>query len=146
MAYTSVDAVTAEFKGIIFSDTTSITADTVDEFISQEETLLDARVANKYIVPITGCEATKIMKRLSTMMVRARILDILQVKTGDIKTEQGITGSGLRDDVTDIIDMILDSTLPLSDATKVTTTNNGVTDFNSRNGITSLFERDTKQW
>jgi hypothetical protein len=154
VAYTTAAAIQAEFKSLTFSGTTAVTSDDVTEFIAQEEAALDGRLAKKYVVPITGTEALKVAKMLSTLYVKARIMDILAVKTGDPKADQGSTGSSLRKRADEMVKQIVDGSFKLTDATSAESTD-GVADYVSGNldegdceppSIARTFRRDFTQW
>jgi hypothetical protein len=153
MAYTTEALIESEFKSVDFGASTAITSSDITEFISQEESLLNARLSGRYVMPTTGTEAVKIMRRLSTMMIKARVLDILEVKTGDTTPDQGMPGDGLRKQVDDIVKMILEGDMDLVDAT-LSEASEGVSDYNSRNiqypeptpTLIRTFGRDSTQW
>lgn len=152
MAYTSAALVQAEFKSITFSATTAITSDDVTEFIAQEEALLDAKVSKKYSTPITApAAALSVMKMIATLYVKARILDILAVKTGDQKTEQGVSGASLREKADKLVEGIVDGSIKLSTASLAEGTD-GVQDYVSQNtnsdgsAIEPTFNREDDLW
>lgn len=153
MAYATHSDVSAEFKGITFSASTAITSTEVTEMISQEEATLDARLSKRYVTPITGTEALKIMKRLSIQMTKSRIVDILQVKTGDAKVDQGSSGFPIREQVEALLKMIIAGEMDLTDAT-LREASQGVSSYNSENIVHPTptpstyrtFTRDSDAW
>lgn len=145
MAYTTKTAIQSEFKDITFDTSTAVTSTDVNEFISQEEALLEAEIAAIYLTPITASGSLPIMKNLSTMRVKARILDILYVKTGNPDVDQGSGAEGIRENVQKILDKIKDKILILPGAT-LAESSGGVKSYVSANSVTHLFERDTDQW
>lgn len=145
MAYTTVSAIQDEFKNITFSASTYPTSTAVSEFITQEEYLLDAEVGTVYTTPITGTMALSVMKLMSTLMVKARVMEILTVKTGSSDEDQGNPADDLRQRVRDMLDKIKSKLLILSDETLLETSG-GVRDYNSNNDITQTFKATTDQW
>lgn len=146
MAYTTLAAVQDEFKSLVFSASSTPTTTQVTEFIVQEEATLDARISKRYTVPVTaGTGALSIMKRLATLLVKARILDRNEVKTGNQDTDQGAPGDRLRKQVDDMLGGILDGSVNFAGAT-LAEVGGGVVDYNSRNDVTPTFERNTTQW
>lgn len=145
MAYAADTDIQAEFKSITFSGNASVSTADVTEFISQEEAALNAAVSTVYATPITSTNGVKIMKLMTTLMVKARIMDILPVKTGNADVEQGNPADALRERVGDMLKRILNKTLLLADAT-LSETSGGVKDYNSSNDIEQKWQRDVDQW
>lgn len=150
MAYTDITAIQGEFKSVTFSATTAVTTDDIARFISEEEAFLDAHVGTIYTTPVTGTEALKIMKLMSTLLVKARILDILEVKTGKTDEDQGGgAAEKLRDRIlnedTGILSLIKKKLFLLSDATLVSSSG-GVSSYTQSNSLTSQFQKGVDQW
>ena len=145
MAYTTKAAVQSEFKSITFDTTTAVTAATVNEFIVQEEALLDAEIGTVYVVPVTGSGALSIMKNLATLRVKARIMDNLPVKTGKGEVDQGTGGEGIREKVQAIIDKIKEKKLILPGASLLESSG-GVKSYTATQSKTHTFQRDIDQW
>ena len=143
--YTNKAAVEFEFKDISFDTNTAVTSSNVNEFIAQEEALLDAELSAVYIVPITASASLPIIKNLATLRVKARLLDILYVKTGNPDVDQGSGAEGIRTHVKEILDRINSQALPLPGAVLVEATG-GVKSYTSTNGLTHTFQRDVDQW
>jgi hypothetical protein len=139
--YTSVAAVQAEFKDITFSASTKVTTDDVTEFILQEEYALEGEVAQVYEIPVTGTRALAIMKLMATLLVKARILDILPVKTGNETTEQGGPGDKLRERVNAMLEKIKKKELILTDGT-LEESSGGIRSYTSDNVVARTFSRD----
>ena len=116
-SYTSLQAVQAEFKSVQFTALTTITSTDVEGFIAEEEAHLDGEISAVYSVPVTGSQAVSIMKKLATMRVKARILDILPVKTGKGDADQGAPGDGLREQVEKTLTKIIEKKMILPGAT-----------------------------
>ena len=147
MAYVVSADIEAEFKGgATFGASTAVTTTNITEFISQEEAVLNGKLAKRYAVPITGTEALKIAKRITTGLVKARILDILAVKTGDPKLDQSMGGGALRRAMNDLTDMIVEGKIKLTDGTPAES-DEGVDDYISTDDdIEMKFDRETDQW
>lgn len=143
--YADIEDIQAEYKDLTFSDSTAVTEDDVCEFINQESNKLNAQMATVYVVPITGTISRSIMKSLTTLLVKARIEDILQVKTGNTDTEQGPAGDGLRKQVADIIEKILKKDFLLVDAT-LGQSSGGVKSYSKDHNLTQKFRRFVDQW
>ncbi len=143
--YTTVAAVQSEFKGVTFAAGTAVTTDDVDEFIIQEEFSLEGELSTVYNVPITGSQSISIMKRMSTLMVKARIMDILPVKTGKSEVDQGNPADGLRKIVSDMLEKLREKKMLLPDAT-LKESSGGVKSYTSENEIDHIFQRDIDQW
>lgn len=144
-SYTQLEDIESEFKDASYDQDTAVTSDDICEFIRQEEALLNAQIATVYSTPVTGTIATAILKKLSTMLVKARVVDLMQVKSGNVDTEQGAAGDYLREQVAEILKKIIDKELLLIDAT-LNESSGGVKSYSSENSTDHLFERDTEQW
>lgn len=151
--YASSSDIASEFKSIDFSASNAVISTTeVNNFIDQEEAAIESEVATVYTVPVTGSKAIQLMKLMTIMMVKARILDILTVKSGKQTTDQGgSTSLDLRKRVfggegeDGMIQRIRKKDLRLVDAILAETTA-GVTSYNVNNNITPIFKRDCAQW
>lgn len=150
MAYTTTSDIQAEFKSLDLSTSTALTTAKVSEFIVQQEAALNASISKKFATPVTtSADALSIMKMIATLMVKARCLDMLQVKTGDQKTDQGVTGDTLRKQAQEYITAILDGSMNLPGAT-LSETGGGVS-YHRRvdsNGTTLIptVSRDSDTW
>ena len=143
--YTSVAAIQSEFKSMTFGASTAITSDDVGEFITQEETALEAEVASVYAIPVTGTAGIAIMKLMATLMVKARILDITQVKTGDARVDQANSGAPLRERVREMLDRIKEKKLTFASAT-LAESSGGVKSYAVDEDLTPEFQSGTDQW
>jgi hypothetical protein len=117
MGYCSTSDVVAEFKGITFSSTTSVTSDDVSSFIAQESAVIDGMLAGLYETPVTGTSALLILQKICTLIVAGRVKNILAVKTGDPKLDQNAPGAPMLSAAKMLLDAILSKSLILSDAT-----------------------------
>lgn len=143
MAYATYTDVQSEFKQIDFTASNSVLSTTeVAEFITQEEALLDGEVSQIYEIPVTGSQSISMMKMMTILMVKARIVDILAVKVGTSSPEQGSSGDALRTRVEKMLEKIKKKTLLLPDATLLSSTG-GIKSYNVDNDITPLFERES---
>lgn len=146
MAYAGTTDVQSEFKKINFADTDAVVSTSeVTEFIAQEEAALNAEVGTVYVVPITDSGGISLMKRMSVFMVKARVLDLLYVKTGNEKTDQGSGGEAYREIVRDMLDRIRKKELILSGAILAGSTG-GVSSYSSAHCIDQVFKKDEQQW
>ena len=145
MAYTSATAVQSEFKSITFSTSTAVTTADVTEFIAQEEAALDVEAGTVYTTPITGTNALAVMKLMATLMVKARVLDILPVKVGSDGAEQDSGSKALRDRVSAMIERIKSKSILLADATLLQSSG-GVRSYANDNALTQVFKRETQSW
>ncbi len=146
MAYVSTSDIQGEFKSIDLTTSTALTLAKVGAFIAQEEATLNARLGKRYVTPITGANSILVVQGLATKLVKARCLDILQVKSGDAKTDQGVTGSSLRADVKLILDAIISKDMDLLDAT-LRDSADGVKSRNSSSAcVERTFKRGVTQW
>lgn len=146
MPYTVATDIESEFKSITFGSDTAVTLTQVNEFIAQEEAAIDAEVGAVYVVPVTqGPQAVSLMKLMSQLMVKARVLDKLYVKTGDQKADQGVTSVDLRKRVADMLKRIVKKEVPLLGASLISTVG-GVKSYTSDNNKEHIFQRDVDQW
>lgn len=145
MAYCTSADVAAEFKFLTISSSSAVTTTVVTEFISQADAYLNSRVGLKYIVPITGTESLKIMKRLSIWFTAARIKDLITVKLGQPIGEQQTREGDLYKMVNDELDLIVKGLLLLSDSTSATTAD-GVRSFDVDDSQEFEFDRNSDQW
>ena len=146
--YADTDAIAAEYKALTLSATSTPTTTQVDEFITQAEALLEGEVANLYVVPITGTKSIAIMKMMTILLVKARMLDRGYVKSGSESADQGDPGEALREQVMGedgMLAKILDKRLRLVDAT-LNVSSGGVYSYNDANNICPQVEKETNEW
>lgn len=144
--YTSVSAIQSEFKSVTFTTTSAVTTDDVNEFINQEEAALESEVCSIYSVPIVSDRGVAMMKLMATLMVKARIVDILQVKTGDAKADQASSGQPLRDRVKELMDKIISKKVQFSSDEPLVQSSGGVQSYASSNDLTPEFRSGEDQW
>lgn len=142
MSYAVYTDIQSEFKSIDFTASNSVLSTTeVTEFITQEEALLDGEVSQIYEIPVTGTQAISIMKLMTILMVKARIVDILVVKTGTSSPDQGSSGDALRTRCKDLLEKIMKKVILLPEATLLSSSG-GVKSYTVDNDLTPLFERE----
>ena len=97
MAYTTIDKVKAMFRGIkIEADTgdeqtnTAVTIEDVNEFILEMDAYVDTRLADCYVVPITGAESLKVIGLISKYKVAHVIKTILEVNNSNSDKQQDV--------------------------------------------------------
>jgi len=151
MSYAHAEDVQAEFKSITFDTDTAVTVNAVQDIIAQEEAKINGLISGLYVTPIDRTAspiAFAVIKSISIMASKARIVDILTVKTGKAEVDQGSGGKELYDKVfgdKGIIEQIKARQLILIDAV-ASGSRFGVRDYNSQNNIQNIFQRDKRQW
>ncbi len=146
MAYTAVTDIEGEFKSVTFGSATAVTLTQVNEFIAQEEAAIDAAVGAVYVTPVTvGSQAVAVMKLMSTLMVKARVLDKLYVKSADQKTDQGTPAEDLRKRVAEMLKQIQKKIMPLPGASLISSVG-GVRSYTDDTQKDHIFQRDVDQW
>lgn len=147
MAYSTTADVQAEFKSVTFGAGTTPTSTQVDGFISEADAEINARVGLKYTTPVTGAESLKILKTISVGLVAGRIQRILETKQATPElANQDTQVKDLAKEARSKLKEIVAGTLPLPDATLVSTDGDGVKSSNYSAGVEHKFERDTDQW
>jgi phage gp36-like protein len=146
MAYCTQGHIESEFKDITFGAATPITDSDVARFIAEADAEIEGVLSQKYVVPVTGTTALIILRQISIMLVKARIQEILQVKTGQSDSEQEATTNPAKK-ARDTLDLIQKGKMGLVDAT-IATTGDGVRSYTSENSTTfePTFKRDQEQW
>jgi hypothetical protein len=149
MAYATSSDIAAQFKNITFGAGKAITDTEVDSFIEQEEAVINATISNRYEVPTTGTEAVKILKNISVAYVAFRVATILNLKK-DVPIPEKFAPQILNEgakykEAKEQLKAIQSGKIILRDAVALTT-EQGVKSYNAVNSISSLWERDTKQW
>lgn len=148
MAYTTEALVKAEFREISIGASTLVTSSDVTEFISQADAEVNAAVAVKYEVPIDATEhpySFPLVRQASTWLVAHRVGQILQIKSIVEQVNQEGAVISLRDRAEKMLEAIRSGKLILSDADP-STTEVGVSDYNSANAVSPLFDVETEQF
>ena len=149
MSYVTNTEIASEFKNVSFGPSSAITNDEVDEFISQEQAVIDLTISNRYNIPVTGTDSVKILKRITSAFVAYRIAKILNLKK-DIPIPEKLVAQDLSDGAFYLtakkqLNDIRDGKIILYDA-DVKSSGQGVGSYNHTNAIDPLWERDTRQW
>ena len=149
MAYVTSAEIASEFKNLSFGTNNAVTSDEVDEFISQEEGVINLVISNRYEVPVTGAESVKILKRITSAFVAYRVAKILDLKK-DVPIPEKLVAQDLSDGAFYLtakkqLDNIRDGKIVLQDA-EAKSLGQGVESYNKTNVVDSIWKRDTKQW
>ena len=149
MAYATSANVASEFKNITFGASTAVTSTEVDRFITEAESLINARVGEIYTVPLdtsVSPEAFIIMRMISIMFVADRVRQVLQVKDVTLdELKQGVRPISSMKDAAKLLDKIVSREVILSDAVNQTA-HQGMASFNEDNSIEHTFEKGIEQW
>jgi phage gp36-like protein len=148
MNYCQLEDIEREFSGTPFNNSSKVTGDSVNEFISQESANIDGRIACRYQTPLTGSEteSLKVLKRICIYRVCERIKPILGVKTQIQQITQ--VGQARLDSIetpNDDLDRIVDGDLRLVDAVSAST-GEGVDFGETEEEIEPIFARDKVSW
>lgn len=146
MAYCSTTEVAAEFKALTFSASTEVTSTECTRFIDEASDLIDAYIASRYAVPVTGgSKALNVLKMVAIGLVACRVQDILEVRTGTPKTDQDLKRPDICKNAMPMLKAIQSGAITLLDATLASSTD-GVRSYNSENDVEPYFDRDCVQW
>ncbi len=146
MAYAAVTDIEAEFRSLIASTGESVTTNKITEWIAQEEAALNGQVGTIYTIPVTGTQGIAIMKLMTTLMVKARITDMLPVKTGTRPPDQGKSeGELLRERVDKMLEKIMKRDMLLPGA-PLAQTSGGVSSYTQANDIQREVFKDEDNW
>jgi hypothetical protein len=143
--YAAVSDVQAEFKSLSAGSTNPISDTDVTSFITQVEAWLEGEIAGIYSVPITGTKSIAIMKYMTILQVKARIMDILPVKVGNPLPNQGNPATELKEQVKAMLENIKKKTMLLVDATLANTTG-GVQSYAVENSLEHINKNEEDQW
>lgn len=143
MAYCVHGDVTNEFKKLTLNDAT-ISQAKVTEWISQADAYIDAKLGLRYETPITGTEALKICKQISTWIVAGRVKEALDQDTGDDRVDQIMRGD-LEKKAKAMLTEIVEGKMILSDAT-IRRTGDGVKSFVVDEGEEHVMKKGEDQW
>lgn len=146
MAYAEVADIQTEFKDIAFDDDGSaVVTESVENFIDQAGSEIDARLSVRYIVPVTeSSSALLLLKQICIWLVSERIRDITEVKNVRPESDQDVkisTAARARKMLNDIAN----GDIPLIGATMVTSAD-GVTSYVSANNIPREWKKQDTQW
>ena len=144
MAYCTASDVQSEFKKLTVGASTPVTSTEITEFIVQADALINARLANRWITPITGTESLSIIKMISILLVKERIEKILSVKTGKPEGSQE-QDEPAQDTGLGMLNQIMDGKLLLTDAT-LANSKDGVSSYNVDNDIEATFDSTGDLW
>ncbi len=146
MSYAEVSDIQSEFKSINFSESdASVGTTEVEDFISQSDAEIDARISVKYSVPVTaGASALLLLKQISTWLVASRIKYILEVKNVRAEIDQDVK-TDMASLARKMLDQIAAGDIPLIGAT-LASSDSGVKSYVSSNNIERVFYKDEDNW
>lgn len=146
MAYCTSDQLAAQFKGgEAFTTSTEPTLAAVQAWIEEADAKINSALAGRYVVPITGTEALLVVRSISLDMVRARVQDFLEVKTGQDNTSQGKGPAGPAETAAKLLKSISEGKMELRDATKADE-NDGIRSSVLSDETEPYFTIDEKMW
>lgn len=119
MSYCSAADVQNEFKNLTFGASTTPTDTQVAAFCDQESAKIDAKLAARFVTPITGAVSLALLKPFAIALVANRVAAILRVKTGDKGIDQGPSVFMSRKDAEAGIQAMYEGKIQLLDATLI---------------------------
>lgn len=144
MAYATTAQIERDFKDITFSSSTSVTDTDVAAFIEEADAEIDANLADKYEVPITGAAALIVVRTISIAIVADRIRGILTIKTGDEKKDQA-QGKSASEIARQRLKDIRDGKIKLVGAT-LAQSSDGIKSYATDEDLEPIFSMDEDQW
>lgn len=92
--YAGVEDIKSMFRSLkIEASGTVVTTDEVNDFIDEDEALLDAKLDTYYVTPITGAKSLLIMKKIIKLKVAHTIKGILEVKEPEADLTNDVQGN-----------------------------------------------------
>lgn len=149
MSYCDVSDIQSEFKQISFSeDDASVTASSVEEFITQADAEIDSIISTRYETPVTssnaGASALALLKQCSVWLVSRRVKDILELKNVRTEVDQDIK-TDTRAMALSILKRIANGESNLVGAS-LATGEAGVSSGVVANNVARVFNKDQEQW
>lgn len=150
MAYVTAVEIQSEFKNLVFTDPNgALVTEEVEEFIDQEESVINATISNRYETPVTDTESVNVLKRITTAFVAYRVAKILNLKK-DVPIPEKLVAQDLSEGASyfsnkKLLESIKDGKVVLRGAT-ARSLEQGVKSYNATNDISPKWQRDIKQW
>ena len=147
MAYCTATNVQGEIKGCeTFSTSTYPTLAKVEEWIAEADALINGKLADKYVVPVTGSDSMLILRSISINLVKAKLQDFLDVKGSSEATDQGKPGESPRKQALEALEAIAKGSISLRDAV-LADSNAGVrSDVLNDTDAEATFTQDDDAW
>ena len=148
MAYTTFEEIQSDFKDLEFlSGSGNVTQEDVTQFVVEADSLINAYVGARYVVPVSTGDGVNLLKLFSRSLVTARIKKILEVKQ-EKSTDANQNSVGVLLSPSMVMKMlsdVRDDKINLDGAVSLLT-GNGFYSNNVANDIAPVFEKDSKQW
>jgi len=144
MAYCTEAQVQAEFKELPITATSALKTAQIAEFIAEADSMLNAIIGTRYVVPVTAGNALVVMRMLSRALVANRVAGVLAIKTGVDKINQEASRMKT-EEVLKMAREIAAGKIDFAGASSALT-NGGVDSYTSSNDVERTFNRNTKQW
>lgn len=146
MPYAVIADINANLKDITFSGSTDPTQTEVETWITDYSNLIDAKISNRYTVPVTGnADAEALLKRICVWFVLSEIKQVLSLGGGDKQTSQYQIANGLYERAMKLLDEIRDGLTNLP-GTSSASGGPASSSYNQRNAVDAVFQKDVKQW
>lgn len=147
MAYTTYTEVQDDFKDITFTTTTNVKDTDVTQFIKEHDALINAKVGQVYVVPITTGDGLELLKLLSRSLTTARIKRLMEVKQEkSVDANQNVVSTLLTPkEVMKILDDISKKNMVLDGGVLLSSTG-GFSNGNNNRGVKPVVRKDIKQW
>lgn len=148
MPYCEVVEVEADFKDMTFDDTSNVTKNDVEQFISESDALIDSYVGARYVTPVSSAgSGLTLLKLLSRSLTAGRIKRIMEVKQEkNVDANQNILGVLLSpSQVMKILSDIRDDILVLGGAESLVSSA-GFYSSNVENDVEPFVKKDDTQW
>lgn len=108
--YCTADDVISDVKGLEVTANTAVTTTKLAEIITQESSIIDAHIQERYTLPITDSTALTFLKRICISLCVYRVTKILQEKDSrpvpDGRVIQDISNSSSYRDAMNMLKMI----------------------------------------
>ena len=148
MAYATFSDIQSEFKDVTFSATTKVTQTEVENFITQQEASVNAKLSKIYEVPVVDTTDIEVIKAIVIKCVKGRVATILETKSPSIETDQQPSWLIMYREAKSELKSIVTGVMPLPNTPKVTE-NGGLESYGFSSKYDKnlpVFERGKPQW
>lgn len=146
MAYGAIADVEAYFKSIDFGAGTAAVVDAeVTDLIDRASARVDSKISKRYVVPVTGTEAVKVLTDIVVKIVAATVIRILNSTVGVSENELNRAAALEKSTEIDLKDL-MDGKSLLTDATLASATALDPTSYNYVNDEQPTWEKGVDQW
>ncbi len=143
--YCTKEQVADEFNGITFASTTNPTDTTVDRWIEEADSVINAKVGLRYVTPVTDENDLIVLRQIAIMLVSARVRRRLN-RTGPEGEAAKVKVADTDTKAMKMLDDIVKGSMTLSENSTFLREEAGISSYTQSQECPHTFKKGCDQW